>query len=385
MHHGAGHILEIFLLFALAQLLGWVCHRVQTPTVIGQIVAGIILGPSLLGLVHESAPINLLVELGIIFLLFTVGLEIRSQDLLSAGKQAVLVACIGITLPFIGGYFASLYFDFAPMAALFIGTAFTATSVGITASVLQELHVLSRNYTRIILGAAVIDDIIGLIALSVISGMAETGSVEVMNIFKLAALSIGLLAAVLFVAPHFEKIRLEKLPLRSPYYVAICLGLGLAAFSASVGMAPIIGAFLGGMLLAGIKEDYNILKPVHSVSRFLGPIFFAMVGAKLDISVLMDAQTLLIGITLAAVAMITKCAAGLGVIKDGVIRAGIVGTGMMPRGEVVLIIVALGLSTGVLTQKAYASLLVVVMLTTFLTPLILRPLIRRAEKKGRKK
>lgn len=173
--HG-GHLVEVFFLLLAAQLVGWLFARLKQPVVIGEVLAGVLVGPALLGLVHDGEILEFLAELGAIFLLFMVGLETRLRDILAVGKEAFLVAVLGVLFPFVGGYFFGLSIGFAQLPALFLGTALVATSVGITARVLLELGVLSRNYSRIILGAAVIDDVLGLIVLAVVNGVAQSGT-----------------------------------------------------------------------------------------------------------------------------------------------------------------------------------------------------------------
>ena len=175
--HGAEHLLEIFYLLLAAQVMAFIFKRLNQPVVIGEVLAGVLVGPALLGLVHEGEILEFLAELGAVFLLFMVGLETRLKDILAVGKEAFLVAVLGVALPFLGGYLYGLEIGFETLPALFLGTALVATSVGITARVLQELGVLSRPYSRIILGAAVIDDVLGLIVLAVVNGVAETGQV----------------------------------------------------------------------------------------------------------------------------------------------------------------------------------------------------------------
>ena len=373
------HLLQVFFLVLATQFMGWVFHRLNQPLVLGQLLAGVLLGPSLLGWVHEGEVLGFIAEMGAIFLLFLVGLEVRLKDILSVGKEAVLVAIIGVTLPFAAGILFGMAMDYTEIATLFVGTALVATSVGITAAVLQELGVLSRSYSRIILGAAVIDDILSLIVLGIVSGMAQEGNVAVVEIVELMALAIVFVGGAMALAPVVRRLPLDKLPSWGPYSVTLILGLGMAALASVIGLAPIVGAFLAGTLLAEVEEEYRLSRRVHAVEFFLAPIFFAMVGVQLDLSVLLTPEILALGGVLSLVAILTKLVGGLGALRYGLRQASVVGMGMVPRGEVILIVVAVGLAEGAISQAQYAMMLSIVVITTILAPLMLRVLVPWAE------
>ena len=377
--HGTQHLLEIFFLLAAAQLSGRLFQRFGQPAVIGQLLAGIVVGPSLLGLAHEGEILAFLAELGAIFLLFMVGLEVRLRDILSVGKEAFAVAIIGVSFPFAAGYAYGLFIGFEQLPALFLGTALVATSVGITAAVLQEIGVLSRTYSRIILGAAVIDDVLGLIVLAVVSGVAQTGSVEPAAIAQLSLLSLAFVAGAMLLVPAVRRIPLEKLPFGGPFSVALTLAVGMAGLATAIGLAPIVGAFFAGMLLAEVREDYDLDGPTHALELFLTPLFFAMIGVRLDLGSLLDPMTLAIGGVASAIAIACKLLGGIGALTRGARRAVLVGVGMVPRGEVGLIVAAIGLSAGAVDQREYAVVLLVVLVTTLVVPFTLRPLINWAE------
>ncbi|MGQ9736203.1 MAG: cation:proton antiporter [Thermaceae bacterium] len=374
--HGAEHLLEIFYLTLAAQVMAFLFKRFNQPVVIGEVLAGVLVGPALLGLVHEGEVLEFLAELGAVFLLFMVGLETRLKDILAVGKEAFLVAVLGVAFPFAGGYLYGLQIGFETLPSLFLGTALVATSVGITARVLQELGVLSRPYARIILGAAVIDDVLGLIVLAVVNGVAKTGSVEVGGVFQLVLLSVAFVGLAVVLSPLMARVPLERLPVGSPMGFALALGIGMAALAASIGLAPIVGAFLGGMLLSEVREKYRLEEPVFAIESFLAPIFFAMVGVRLELAALVHPTTLLAGSMVTAVAILGKLLGGfLGALSRGFRQAVVVGTGMSPRGEVGLIVAAIGLSAGAVNEEEYAIVLFVVVFTTLLAPLALRPLI----------
>lgn len=379
--HGAGPILEVFYLILAAQVLAFLFKRLKQPVVIGEVLAGILVGPALLGLVHEGEVLEFLAELGAIFLLFMVGLETRLKDILAVGKEAFLVAVLGVAFPFVGGYWYGLQIGFETLPALFLGTALVATSVGITARVLQELGVLSRPYARIILGAAVIDDVLSLIVLAVVNGVAKTGSVEVGEVLTLILLSAVFVGLAVGFSPLFARLPLEKLPLGSPLGFAFALGMGMAALAASIGLAPIVGAFLGGMLLAEVREKYRLEEPIFAIEGFLAPLFFAMVGVRLELSALVQPATLVAGSVVLVIALLGKLLGGfLGALTQGFRQAVVVGVGMAPRGEVGLIVAALGLAARAVNEEEYAIVLFMVVFTTLLAPLALRPLILWAER-----
>jgi len=378
--HGAGHILEVFYLLLSAQVLAYLFQRFRQPVVIGEVLSGILVGPALLGLVHEGEVLEFLAELGAILLLFMVGLETRLKDILAVGKEAFLVGVLGVAFPFVGGYLYGLEIGFQTLPALFLGTSLVATSVGITARVLQELGVLSRPYARTILGAAVIDDVLGLIVLAVVNGVAKTGQVEMGAILKLVLLSVAFVGLAVLLSPWVARLPIERLPVGSPLGFALALGVGMAALAASIGLAPIVGAFLGGMLLSEVREKYRLEEPVFAIEGFLAPIFFAMVGVRLELAALLSPAVLVAGTVVTLIAILGKVLGGfLGALTQGVRSAFTVGVGMAPRGEVGLIVAALGLSAGAVNEEEYAIVLFMVVFTTLFAPFALKPLIAWAE------
>lgn len=377
---GMGSLVEVFFLLLAAQLAGWLFARLKQPVVIGEVLAGLLVGPAVLGLVHDGEILEFLAELGAIFLLFMVGLETRLRDILAVGKEAFLVAVLGVLFPFVGGYFFGLSIGFDQLPALFLGTALVATSVGITARVLLELGVLSRNYSRIILGAAVIDDVLGLIVLAVVNGVAQNGTFELAVAVRITLLSVLFVGGAMLLVPWLRRISLPRFTLGNPFGFALLVGVGLAALAAAIGLAPIVGAFLAGMLLAEVREELAIEASARAVGQFLTPIFFAMVGVRLELAALVSAKVLLVGSGVLLIALLGKLLGGfLGALSQGLRRAVVVGIGMAPRGEVGLIVAALGLSAGAVNEEEYALVLFMVVGTTLLAPLFLRPAIAWAE------
>jgi len=379
--HGVGHLIEIFFLLLAAQLVGWLFARFKQPVVIGEVLAGLLVGPALLGLVHDGEILEFMAELGAIFLLFMVGLETRLRDILAVGKEAFLVAVLGVLFPFVGGYFFGLSIGFDQLPALFLGTALVATSVGITARVLLELGVLSRNYSRIILGAAVIDDVLGLIVLAVVNGVAQNGTFELAVAVRITLLSVLFVGGAMLLVPWLRRVSLPRFTLGNPFGFALLVGVGLAALAATIGLAPIVGAFLAGMLLAEVREELAIEEHTRAVGQFLTPIFFAMVGVRLELAALLSTKIWLVGSGVLLIALLGKLLGGfLGALSQGFRRAVVVGVGMAPRGEVGLIVAALGLAAGAVNEEEYALVLFMVVGTTLLAPLFLRPAIAWAER-----
>ncbi len=374
----------LFWVVLAAAVFGTVASKLGVPAVVGQVLAGILIGPSVLSLVRPDDFLLSLAELGAVFLLFMVGLETRFRDLLSVGKEALLVAVLGIAFPLALGFGFGLWQDQGNVSALFVGTALVATSVGITAKVLQEMGVLDARFAQVILGAAVIDDILGLTLLAVVSGLGAGESMSAAQVALILGLSVGFVALVLAVGiPLVRRFqpRLRNLSLSRMFNVAIVVGLGVAALSTVAGLAPIIGAFLAGMVLAEVKDEVEFESKVHALESFLAPIFFVVVGLQLDLGVLGDPVVIVAGLILTVLAVIGKVAGGLiGARSMGRRQSLLVGVGMVPRGEVGLIVASLGLAAGVIGKQVYAEVLLMVLLTTVLAPLVLRALAPRPER-----
>jgi len=374
-----GILFALFCLVFSAQVLGWAASRIGQPRVIGQVLAGVLVGPSLLGVVHVNVTLQALAEFGAIFLMFAVGLENRLRDLLAVGQEAVIVALLGIALPMIGGYAFGYMHEWSTIQSIFMGTSMVATSVGITAQVLGDLGVINSTYARIILGAAVIDDILGLAILGVVSGMANGEAVSVIGVATTLGISLGFVCAVLLVGvPLIRRIQSKLNPdkVSGGFGLIISLSLGFAALSGVVGLAPIIGAFLVGMVLAEMGDDYDFHDKVHALESFLAPVFFAMVGVQLPIALLANGEVLINGLVLSLIAILGKWLGGIVIApKQGFSTANKVGIGMVPRGEVGLIVVGIGLNTALINDKQFAEIVMMIIVTTVFAPIVLRLLI----------
>lgn len=366
-------LLDLFLMIVFAKLLAEVFERLRQPAVVGEILAGVLLGPSLLGWVQPSETITLLAEIGVIFLLFTVGLETNPAAILKVGKKALIVAVLGVIVPFIAGYALMRLYDGGNAEAMFLGAAMVATSVGITARVLSGLGLLDAPTARIILGAAVIDDILGLLILTVVASLS-TGELDYLKLLATAGTAIGFTVFIAFVgAPLLTRFapRIERLRIGDSFFVfgmILCLGLSVAA--AFIGVAAIIGAFLAGMALAeGSEKHPDMAKQTGGVTEFLVPFFLVNIGMSLNLSVFSDWSVISLALIVTLIAALTKIiGCGLASLDLGWRRAGQIGVGMMPRGEVGIVVAQIGLSLAVIDIKIFGVVLFMAVATTLIAP-----------------
>lgn len=370
-------LLTLFVMIAAAKVLAEVFERLRQPAVVGEILAGVIIGPSVLAWVQPSEFIGILAEIGVIFLLFTVGLETKPQDIFRVGKKAVMVGTIGVIVPFIAGYAIAMAWDGSFVESMFIGAALVATSVGITARVLGSMGLLDKETSRIILGAAVIDDILGLIILSVVSGIGN-GGFSVGELAKTAGLAIaftviaGLLGSKImtWIGPRVKGLKIAK-----PFFnMGLVLCFGLSLMSLYFGVAAIIGAFLAGMAMAESTEnDPSTHKLTAGVTEFLVPFFLVNIGMQLDISVFKDPSVVVLAIIVTVIAVITKFIGG-GLGAWGMTRREMaqIGVGMIPRGEVGIVVAQIGLGMAAITEKFFASVLFMAVATTLIAPPLIK-------------
>jgi len=370
-------LLTLFIMLAAAKFMAELFERLRQPAVAGEIVAGILIGPSLLNLAAPSEITNILAEIGVIFLLFTVGLETKPAAIFKVGKTAALVAVLGVVLPFVCGWLLMKAWGSTSVESLFVGTALVATSVGITARVLSGMGLLDAPTARIILGAAVIDDILGLLVLAVVSSMAA-GAVNYVEILTTAALAIGFTVFMAVVAaPVVTRVAPRANQLRSGHGMFIlglvlCLGLSVAA--AFIGVAAIIGSFLAGMAMAEASEDHpNMHRQINGVTEFLVPFFLVNIGMQLRLDVFRSPAVIVLCVLVTLVAVATKLfGCGLGAINLGIKRAAQVGMGMVPRGEVGIIVAQIGLSLAVIGPELYGVVLFLAVATTLIAPPFLK-------------
>jgi Kef-type K+ transport system membrane component KefB len=357
-------------------------ERIGQTAVLGELLAGVIIGPGVLGLVHESEALHALAELGVLILLFEVGLESDLGELLRAGAQATLVALIGVAVPFAVGYGLMHALGFPALVAVFVGATLTATSVGITARVLADLGRLQDAAAKVVLGAAIVDDILGLIILAVVTGIAQTGGVSLWSVAMLSAKAVVFLMVAILVGIRLAPTLIGwigHLKARGTLIVySVVFAVALAAIADLIGLATIIGAFAAGLVLATTERREHIEERIKPVADLLVPVFFVTVGMKVQPAMLnpvADNAQFGIALLLTLVAVASKLVAGAVVYQPGV-RRWPVGVGMVPRGEVGLIFAGAGLAAGVIAEDLYSALVVVVMLTTFVAPPWLKTLYR---------
>ncbi len=379
----AGALVDLFVVLLAAKLGDEAFKRLRQPTVVGEILAGVLIGPSVLALVGPSEVLEVFAEVGVILLLFSVGLETRLSDLRQVGGVATIVAVLGVVLPFLAGIGLGFALDKDTATTVFLAAALVATSVGITSAVLIQLGAVRTRPGRTILGAAIVDDILAILVLAVAVGIAEEGSVDVLGLALTAALALAFVAFValggtallyrrpqILTAPRFAE---------SPIMPAIILCLGLAVVAGEIGLAGIIGAFLAGMVIAESREREPVEQEVAPLNAFFAPFFFVSIGIQLDLASLADPGTLLLLAGVTALAFATKFVGGwLGARRLERREALVVGFGMVPRGEVGIIVASIGAANGVIDDELFAVIVGMAVLTTLLVPPILRRLLRGA-------
>ncbi|MBZ5535657.1 MAG: cation:proton antiporter [Acidobacteriia bacterium] len=380
MEHSTQILFELFLMFAAAKLFGEMCERVRQPAVIGEILAGVLLGPYVLKIVSPSELTTGIAEIGVIILLFVVGLETRPSELFRVGGRAALVAVLGVVLPFAGGLVYMKAMSHSTLESVFIGTALVATSVGITARVMADMHILDTEVARVILGAAVIDDILGMILLAIVSSLSN-GKVNYLSIGLVVVEAVTFTLIMVFWGSRVAgriKPRLDSMNSRNPAFIIsllACLGLSVAA--SYIGMAAIIGAFLAGLAIADQREAWGIEEKTHALYEFLVPFFFVVMGAQLNLTTFRDRGIMTTALVISGIAIATKLiGCSLGAWRMGVHAAVRVGFGMVPRGEVGIIVALVGLRLHTVTAAAYSVVIVMTLITTLMTPPVLRLLFK---------
>jgi Kef-type K+ transport system membrane component KefB len=378
----SGALLALFVLLLAAKLGEEICRRISQPVVVGEILAGVLVGPAVLGIVEVDNVARVFSELGVIFLLFWVGLESKLGDIRNVGGPAARVGLLGVVIPVGAGTGLALALGAGTATAVFIGAALAATSVGITSALLIELGLHDGRAGRTILGAAVIDDVLALIVLAVATGIASEGGVSIPEIALLILLSVAFLVffglggqrllsarPAVLEAPRFAD---------SPLLPAVLICLGLAVLAAEIGLAAVIGAFLAGMIVAETRDHNSIEVEVAPLYAFFAPFFFATIGAQIALGELADRHALLLlaGITLLAVA--TKwLGAWLGSRGLPSRQRRVISAGMVPRGEVGVIVAGIGYAKGAIDGEIFAVVVAMALLTTLIAPYMMRAAARR--------
>lgn len=382
MNHGfdlSAFLLAFASALLAAKLFGELAERLGQPAVLGELLAGILLGPSVLGLVPLSAGILLVAEIGVILLLFEVGLETDLEELARVGGPAMAVALAGMLLPFLGGFLLTRALGHSALTAIFVGAALTATSIGITARVLSELKVLSTREGQIILGAAVADDVLGLVLLAVVGQIAEKGSADFGAVARATGLAIGFLAVALALGMPLGKHLIKfvgRANVRGVLVAAsVAFALLVALAAKKAGSAEIVGAFATGLVLARTNRRHDIDQAVKPIVDIFAPLFFVSVGAQVDVALLNpfvaeNRSALFLAVALTVVGFLGKFAAGF--CAWGRARRAFIGAGMVPRGEVGLIFASIGRATGALPKGVFVAVVLAVFATTFLAPPMLK-------------
>lgn len=397
-------ILYLLIILVFAKAFGRLAEKIGQPSVLGELLAGVVLSAGVLALIPSTEGMvgydvfHLLAEIGVVLLLFEIGLETRIADLIKVGPVSGLVAIVGVVLPFVLGYFSIIYFqkfailsleaNMVGLVAIVTGATLTATSVGITARVLADLDRLQTKEARIVLTAAIIDDVLGLIILGVVSGIvssfgsdsAGAGGITLSSVAFITAKAFGFLAVSIvlgrIIAPRifgfFAQVDRNNLV----WLMAIAFCFVYSYCSNLFSLAPIVGAFAAGLVLRETDQFKTIESGIKPVSHFFAPIFFVMVGAAVDVSVFNpfvseNIMVISIALILFVVAVVGKYVSGYAVYEKGV-RKSIIGVGMIPRGEVGLIFAKIGLVHGVFKTDLFSAVTAMVILTTFIVPPLLK-------------
>jgi len=375
---GAQIPIAMLAVFGSAKLLAEICESLRLPGIVGEILAGVLIGPSVLGWVQPSEILNVLSQIGVMFLLFRVGLEVKSAELIHVGGTATAVAFSGVAFPFVLGWGIMHLWGAARIEAVFVAAAMVATSVGITAQVLASKGLLDYTASKIILAAAVIDDVLGLVVLAVVSSLARD-SINIAELILTAFAAIGFMVVVAKWGTHAMGQLVPRLEQRLragevQFNLAIIAMFGLAVVAIYAGVAAIIGAFLAGMALSETLER-RVHDLVHGVSELLIPFFLVGIGLHLDLSVFSQSRTVLLAVAILLAAVVAKLVGcGLGAVRMGWGDAVRVGVGMVPRGEVGMVVAQIGLGFGAIPPHIYAVVVFMAVMTTIVAP----PMLGRA-------
>ena len=376
--------LSMLVVFASAKILDELFERFNQPGIVGQILAGVVIGPSVLGWMAPNDFLTALAELGVMFLLFRVGLEVKASDLMKVGPMATWVAVLGVALPFVLGWGLLRLWGEPQIESVFVGASMVATSVGITAQVLAAKGLLQERASRIILAAAVIDDVLGLLILALVSSLAK-GKVNVLELALTAALAVGFTLIVAKwgtktmkrLVPHVnEKLRGGE----AQFAMAMILLFALSVLAVYAGVAAIIGAFLAGVALAE-SVGRRVQDLAQGVTELMVPFFLAGIGLHFSLAALSNWSTVALAGAVLLAAMLSKViGCGLGAYRLGWADASRVGVGMIPRGEVGMVVAQIGQSLGVIGAHVYAVVVLMSVTTTLVAPPLIKLTYRGLEK-----
>ncbi len=373
----AQFLTDILIVLVAAKAAAEISERIGIPAVVGEIVAGVIVGPSVLGLVdHGDEVLVTLGEVGVILLLLEVGMEMDLGELGKVGKASLRVAVIGVVLPLVLGYLAMGAITDDGNVKLFVAAALTATSVGITARVFGDLRALATTEARLVLGAAVADDVIGLVVLTVVVRLVTEGGVSLTSVAGIVALAVAFLVVGGFVGlkladPLFSWVDRVSRSTGTLVALGFAFALGFARLADAANLAPIVGAFVAGIALSRAKVAPRIQRELAPVGHLFIPVFFLQIGIDADVGAFFSLPVLVHAALLLVVAVVGKVASSLGAFGSRGDKA-LIGLGMLPRGEVGLIFATIGLTNGIIDDELYAALLLVVLVTTLMTPPLLK-------------
>jgi Kef-type K+ transport system membrane component KefB len=377
-------LLKLAVALLAARAAAELAERFRQPAVLAEIAAGLVLGPSLFGLLEGEDVIRALGELGAVLLLFEVGLHMDLKELGRVGRSALQVALIGVVTPMAIAYPVLLGLGVSSRVAIFLAAGITATSVGITARVFSDLRALASTEARIVLGAAVADDVAGLVILAIVVGAESASGVAFGSLAGTISAALGFLAAAtvvgVWLVPRIigRASRISRTD-GTPMILALVVALALAGMSSSVKLAPVVGAFVAGLAVGSSSRKDEIQRRITPIGHVLIPLFFLQIGVDMEAGSLGQARVLWIAAALSAVAVAAKIAAGLGV-KRGRADRWLVGIAMVPRGEVGLIFASIGLTQGILDARAHSILVVVVLISTVISPALIRRRIRALQR-----
>lgn len=369
-------LFHLVVVLVAALLAAEICERIALPTVVGEIVVGIVIGPSVLHLVGQDEILRGLAELGVVVLLLEVGLQMDLRELAAVGRASLLVAITGVTVPFVLGYAGALALGQPATTAIFLGASLTATSVGITARIFGDLRALPTVEARTVLGAAVADDVMGLVVLTVVVRVVVGGGVTPALVLGTVALALGFFLVVGGSAGYLVPKLVDAVESRTRsagtiLILALGITFAIARLASVAKLAPVVGAFVAGLALARCGNADRVRREVTPIAHLFVPVFFLLIGVDVKVREIAAPKVLGLAALLLAAAVVGKVVAGFVVGRSGGDRL-LIGLGMLPRGEVGLIFATLGLQRGILGADVYAALLLVVLTTTLITPPVLR-------------
>lgn len=382
-----GILVLVAIVLVAARVGSEVAYRLKQPPVLGELVAGVIIGPSILGLVEPGEALHHIAELGAVLLLFEIGLEHDVTELFRVGRSAILLTAAAVLLPLAGGMSAAMAFDLPLMQCLFIGGMLTATSIGITARVLTDLGKMNTREARIVLGAAVMDDILGLLLMAIILSMATGEGVSTFDVIRESVYAVFFLAGSTFIGIRASKkiVRvLHRMRSRGVLNITAFVFCILMATGAHlVGLSPIIGAFAAGLVFARTEHVLHIREKIEASGDLFIPIFFVMLGVSVELSALNpfsgeNLSMAYLGLTLIAIALFAKAISGFAVFGEKVNRMAL-GAGMMPRGEVLMTFAAVGMGAGLLNPTLYGYMVLLVLISSFIAPPMIKLFMKNVE------